>query len=297
MKGIRLGDYNQLTAVKKVDFGLYLDGGDEGEILLPARYVPQGCKPGDELTVFVYLDQDERPVATTEKPLAKVGDFAYLEVAWVNEYGAFLNWGLMKDLFCPFREQKMRMVKGNSYIVYVTLDEESYRIMATAKVERHFAPEPPAYQHGDEVELLVWQKTDLGFKVIVDNSFPGLVYGNQIFKDIHTGDRMKGYIDIVREDGKIDVMLQPTGWRMTKGLGDVLLEYLESNNGVCLLTDKSPAEDIYRQFQVSKKNFKKAVGDLYKRRLITIGDDCIRLNDNKKGNAGNKDANRKRTKY
>ena len=123
MKGIRLGDYNQLTAVKKVDFGLYLDGGDEGEILLPARYVPQGCKPGDELTVFVYLDQDERPVATTEKPLAKVGDFAYLEVAWVNEYGAFLNWGLMKDLFCPFREQKMRMVKGNSYIVYVTLDD------------------------------------------------------------------------------------------------------------------------------------------------------------------------------
>ena len=134
MKGIRLGDYNQLKVVKKVDFGLYLDGGDEGEILLPSRYVPEGSKVGDELTVFIYLDQEERPVATTEHPLAKVGDFAYLRVAWVNEYGAFLDWGLMKDIFCPFKEQKMRMVKDNYYIVYIKLDEESYRIMATAKV-------------------------------------------------------------------------------------------------------------------------------------------------------------------
>lgn len=297
MDFIRLGDYNRMTVVKSVDFGMYLDGGDEGEVLLPARYVPEGCKVGDELEVFVYLDNEERLVATTQRPYAKVGDFAYLEVAWVNEYGAFLDWGLMKDPFCPFREQKMKMEKGKRYIVFVHVDSESHRIVASAKVEHFMDTNFPPYAHGDEVDLLVWQKTDLGFKVIVDNSFPGLVYGNQIFKDIHTGDRMKGYIDIVREDGKIDVMLQPTGWRMTKGLGDVLLEYLESNNGVCLLTDKSPAEDIYRQFQVSKKNFKKAVGDLYKRRLITIGDDCIRLNDNKKGNAGNKDANRKRTKY
>ena len=277
MKGIRLGDYNQLTVVKKVDFGLYLDGGDEGEILLPARYVPQGCKPGDELTVFVYLDQDERPVATTEKPLAKVGDFAYLEVAWVNEYGAFLNWGLMKDLFCPFREQKMRMVKGNSYIVYVTLDEESYRIMATAKVERHFAPEPPAYQHGDEVELLVWQKTDLGFKVIIDNCYPGLVYDNQVFRPLRTGDRLLGFIDCVRPDGKIDVALQPTGRQLTEEFANTLLNYLYDNGGHCPLGDKSPAELIADTFKVSKKTFKKAVGDLYRRRLITIGDDGIRL--------------------
>ena len=278
MDFIRLGDYNRMTVVRTVDFGVYLDGGEEGEVLLPARYVLDGCKEGDELEVFVYLDSEERLVATTQTPLAKVGDFACLEVAWVNEYGAFLNWGLMKDLFCPFREQKMKMEKGKSYIVHVHIDHESHRIVASAKVEHYFDPSFPPYRYGDETDLLVWQKTDLGFKVIIDNRFPGLVYKNQIFKDIRTGDRMKGYIEAVREDGKIDVMLQPTGWRMTKETADVLLDYLETHQGVCLLTDKSPAEDIYQAFQVSKKSYKKAIGDLYKRRLITIEEDCIRLN-------------------
>lgn len=278
MDFIRLGDYNRMTVVRTVDFGVYLDGGEEGEVLLPARYVPDGCKEGDELEVFVYLDSEERLVATTQTPLAKVGDFACLEVSWVNEYGAFLNWGLMKDLFCPFREQKMKMEKGKRYIVHVHIDHESHRIVASAKVERYFDPSFPPYRYGDEVSLLVWQKTDLGFKVIVDNRYAGLVYSNQIFREIRTGDRMKGYIEAVREDGKIDVMLQPTGWRMTKETADVLLDYLETHQGVCRLTDKSPAEDIYQAFQVSKKSYKKAVGDLYKRRLITIEDDCIRLN-------------------
>lgn len=278
MDFIRLGDYNRMTVVKTVDFGVYLDGGEEGEVLLPARYVPDGCKEGDELEVFVYLDNEERLVATTQTPLAKVGDFACLEVSWVNEYGAFLNWGLMKDLFCPFREQKMKMEKGKRYIVHVHIDHESHRIVASAKVERYFDPSFPPYRYGDEVSLLVWQKTDLGFKVIVDNRYAGLVYSNQIFREIRTGDRMKGYIEAVREDGKIDVMLQPTGWRMTKETADVLLDYLETHQGVCRLTDKSPAEDIYQAFQVSKKSYKKAVGDLYKRRLITIEEDCIRLN-------------------
>ncbi len=266
-----------MTVVRLVDFGVYLDGGDEGEVLLPARYVPDGVQEGDELDVFVYLDSEERLVATTQTPLARVGDFAYLEVAWVNEYGAFLDWGLMKDLFCPFREQKMRMEKGRGYIVHVHLDNESYRIVASAKVEHYFDTSFPPYSHGDEVDLLVWQKTDLGFKVIIDNRFPGLIYANQVFRDIRTGDRLTGYIDNVREDGKIDVMLQPTGWRMTKGLGDAVMEYLYSNGGVCTLTDKSPAEDIYQEFHASKKSYKKAIGDLYKRRLITLEPGCIRL--------------------
>ena len=278
MSFIRLGDYNRMTVVKSVDFGLYLDGGDEGEVLLPARYVPDGCKEGDEIEVFVYLDSEERLVATTQTPKARVGDFAFLTVSWVNEYGAFLDWGLMKDLFCPFREQKMKMEKDKGYIVHVHLDNESHRIVASAKVEHYFDQSFPPYRHGDEVDLLVWQKTDLGFKVIIDNRFPGLVYGNQVFRQIHTGDRLTGYIDMVREDGKIDVMLQPTGWRMTKETADIILDYMESHSGTCPLTDKSPAEDIYQQFQVSKKSYKKAVGDLYKRRLITIEDDCIRLN-------------------
>ena len=215
MNRIKLGDYNLLKVSRKVDFGLYLNGGDEGDILLPSRYVPKNARPGDELEVFIYLDQDERPVATTLEPLARVGEFAHLEVAWVNEYGAFLNWGLMKDLFCPFREQKKRMTLGSSYIVYVTVDEESYRIMATAKVERYLDKERPEYKHGDEVELLVWQKTDLGFKVIVDNRFSGLIYKDQIFRNIRTGERLHGYIDHIRQDGKIDITLQPTGRRHT----------------------------------------------------------------------------------
>lgn len=274
---IRLGDYNTLKVVKEVDFGLYLDGGEEGEILLPTRYVPKGCRPGDDIEVFLYLDQDERLIATTLRPLAKVGDFACLEVAWVNEYGAFLHWGLMKDLFCPFREQKMRMIKGNSYIVYVTIDEDSYRMIATAKVERYLSHERPNYKHGDEVDLLVWQKTDLGFKVIVDNLFQGLVYESQIFKPITTGNRMKGYVDHIRQDGKIDITLQPTGRQNITDFSEQLLQYLKDNGGHCDLSDKSPAELIVDRFKVSKKTYKKAVGDLYRQRLISINDDGITL--------------------
>ncbi len=272
-----MGDYNRLEVVRAVPFGMYLDGGAEGEILLPSRYVPKGCKPGDVLDVFIYLDQDEKPVATTEKPLAKVGDFACLEVAWTNQYGAFLRWGPMKDLFCPFREQKIRMVKGAHYIVYVTVDEETYRLMATAKVEKWLAQEPPRYSHGDEVSLLVWQKTDLGFKVIIDNRYSGLVYEDQVFRPIRTGDRLKGYIDHVRQDGKIDVTIQPTGRRQTEEFSEMLLRYLQDNGGRCDLGDKSPAELIADRFKVSKKTFKKAVGDLYRRRLITINDQGIAL--------------------
>ena len=164
---IELGKYNQLEVVKKVDFGVYLNGGEEGEILLPTRYVPEGCKPGDILNVFLYLDNEERLIATTLQPLVQVGEFACLEVAWVNEYGAFLDWGLMKDLFVPFREQKMKMQKGRRYVVHAHVDEESYRIMASAKVERYLSKEMPPYEVGQEVDVMMWQKTDLGYKVIV----------------------------------------------------------------------------------------------------------------------------------
>ncbi|WP_273177695.1 S1 RNA-binding domain-containing protein [Hoylesella pleuritidis] len=277
MKRIKLGEYNRLTIVKAVDFGLYLDGGDEGEILLPSRYVPKDCRIGDELDVFIYLDNEERIVATTQKPLAKVGDFAYLEVSWVNEYGAFLHWGPLKDLFCPFREQKMRMEIGESYIVFVYIDRESYRIAASAKIEHYLQKDTPPYTVGTETDLLIWQKTNLGFKVIIDNRYQGLVYEDQIFKRIHTGDRMKGYISRVREDGKLDVTLQPLGYQQARAFSDTLLQYLKNNGGFCDLGDKSDAEDIKRRFQVSKKTFKKAVGDLYKRCLIVLDEQGIRL--------------------
>lgn len=277
MEKIQLGAFNRLTIVKEVDFGLYLDGGDEGEILLPRRYVPATYKIGDEIDVFLYLDQDERLVATTEQPLAQVGDFAYLECSWVNEYGAFLNWGLMKDLFCPFREQKKRMEIGSSYIVYVTIDEESYRMMASAKVERYLSKDKPPYKAGDEVQILVWQKTDLGFKAIIDNAYAGLIYRDQIFKYVHTGDRMKAYVANVRPDGKIDLTLQHTGRQQTLDFSETLLTYLHEHGGSCDLGDKSDAEEIKARFEVSKKVYKKAIGDLYRRRLITISDGGIHL--------------------
>ena len=278
---IKLGDYNLLKIVKSVDFGLYLDGDEAGEILLPQRYVTPQMRVGDEIQVFIYLDQDERPVATTETPLAKVGDFACLEVAWTNEYGAFLRWGLMKDLFCPFREQKMRMERGKSYIVYVKVDEDSYRLMATAKVDKYLSLPPfhgeGSLKHGTAVDVLIWQKTDLGFKCIVDNRYQGQLYDDQVFQQLHTGDRLTAYIDHVREDGKIDLTLQPTGRRHTLDFAEVLLRYLYEHDGRCELGDKSPAEAIYARFQVSKKAYKKAIGDLYKRRLIQITDKGIAL--------------------
>ena len=278
---IKLGDYNTLKNVKSVDFVLYLDGGEEGEILLPQRYVTKDMKVGDELNVFIYLDQEERPVATTETPYAKVGEFVSLEVAWVNQFGAFLNWGLMKDIFCPFREQKKRMEQGQRHIVYIKVDEDSYRLMATAKVEKYLTTpivtDLPLLQHGAEVDILVWQKTDLGFKVIVNNKFQGLIFENQIFQPLHSGMKLKAYVDHVRKDGKIDIVLQQTGRQQTLDFAETLLRYLYENDGFCNLGDKSPAELIYDRFQVSKKAYKKAIGDLYKRRLITIEDEGIRL--------------------
>ncbi len=281
MKKILLGQKNLLKAAWKVDFGMYLEGDEEGKILLPNRYVPEGLEVGDEVEVFVYLDNEERRVATTLEPKAMVGDFAYLEVAWVNEFGAFLDWGLMKDLFCPFREQKKRMEEGRSYIVHVHLDEESYRIMASAKVEKWLEndklKEEKLLSVGDKVSALIWQKTDLGFKAIIDNKYGALLYDSQVFKDIHTGDRVDAYVTKIRPDGKIDIALQPSGRLHTEDFAEQLLRYLQYRGGRCRLGDKSSAEDIKEQFGVSKKTYKRAIGDLYKRRLIAINDDGIEL--------------------
>ena len=278
MAQLKLGQMNTLKAAWKVDFGMYLEGGGyDGKILLPERYVPEDLQVGDDIEVFLYLDNEERMVATTLEPKAMVGDFAYLEVAWVNEYGAFLDWGLMKDLFCPFREQKRRMQQGQSYIVHVHIDEESYRIMASAKVERYLQPLPKEYVEGQEVELLIWQKTDLGYKVIIDNAYAGLIYDSQVFQSLHTGDKVKGYISNIRHDGKVDCALQKAGREHTTDFSARLLRYLETRGGRCHLGDKSSAEDIKAQFGVSKRTYKQAVGDLYKRHLIDITDSGIVL--------------------
>ena len=281
---VRLGRYNQLEVVKEVDFGVYLDGGDDGEILLPARYVPADCRPGDMLNVFIYLDNEERLVATTLTPYAQVGDFACLEVAWTNQYGAFLDWGLMKDLFVPFREQKSKMEKGRRYVVHVHLDEDSYRIMASAKVEHFLSGDMPPYHPGERVEIMVWQRTDLGFKVIVDNKFGGLIYAKEAVRPLDMGMKLEAYVRQVRPDGKIDIVLQPDGARKVDDFAKVLLDYLRQHDGYTTFQDKTPAEDIYATFGVSKKTFKKAVGELYKKRLVTLDDDGIRLLKHARGN-------------
>lgn len=279
MSHIQLGRYNQLEVVKEVDFGMYLNGDEDGEILLPKRYVPEDCKPGDILNVFIYLDMDERLVATTLTPYAQVGEFAYLEVAWVNQYGAFLDWGLMKDLFVPFREQKLKMQKGKKYLVHIHLDDESYRIVASAKIERYLSKDRAGYRQGETVDLMVWQQTDLGFKVIVDNQYSGMLYRNEVFRTLEPGMRMQAYVKQVREDGKIDLELQRGEVRKVDDFSEVLLQHIKDNQGFTTMNDKTDAELIYATFGVSKKTFKKAVGELYKKRLVVLEEGGIRLAD------------------
>lgn len=262
-----------MVVTKRVDFGYYLDGGPvHGEILLPKGEVLDGAEPkeGDEVDVLLYLDQEERIIATMHEPLAQVGEFAYLEVAWVNNFGAFLHWGPLKDLFVPFREQKMKMQKGQRYIVHLHIDDESYRIMASAKIERYLSAEQPTYKTGERVDILIQQKTDLGFKAIVDNRFGGLLYDNQIFRHLTTGDRLPAYVRQVRPDGKIDLMLQPIGQEAVGDFSQVLLHRLRESGGRLPMGDKSQAEEIYAMFGVSKKVFKKALGDLYRQRLVEL---------------------------
>jgi len=276
---INIGQFNTLTITRFTDHGAYVDGGEVGEILVPKSYVTKSMRPGDTLDLFVYLDQSERLVATTEQPLATVGDFAYLEVAWVNEHGAFLNWGVMKDLFVPFRQQKRTMEVGESYIVFVDIDEETGRLMATAKIDKHLRPAREHYYHrGEEVDLLVWQRTELGLKVIVDNCHAGLVYNDQLFApEPKTGDRLRGTVVNVRPDGRIDVSLQRLGKSRFRDFAEVLYEELQAApEGFLPFTDKSSSDDISARFGVSKKTFKRAVGTLYREKKIVLEEGGIR---------------------
>ncbi len=276
---IRLGKHNIMEVVREVDFGMYLDAGEVGEVLIPRKYIPEGTKVGDSLRVFLHLDSEERLVATTEEPKVEVNEFAYLEVKWVNEYGAFLDWGLTKDLFCPFKEQKMRMVQGRKYLIFCYIDPVTYRIVASAKVDKFLSDEMPPYSSGEEVDILIHQKSDLGMKAIVDGKYRGLIFDNEIFQPLHTGDKLKAYVKQVRPDGKIDLKLQRYfGKKRITTFSDQLLQYLKAcKDGFCPLHDKSDAEDIYSTFGVSKKTFKRGVGDLYKHQFITLLPDGIQL--------------------
>ena len=274
---VEIGKYNTLKIVKDLDFGVYLDGGDDLEILLPARYVPRNVKPGDEVEVFIYHDNEGRIIATTAKPLAVVGEFQWMECKSVNDMGAFLEWGLMKDLLVPFREQKMPMREGKWYLVYVHLDHVTKRIVASARVDKFLDNVPPVYEFNQEVDLLVADETEIGYKVIINNLHWGLVYHNEIYRRLERGEHLKGYIKEVREDEKIDVSLTRLGYEKVEGIAGIILDALKVQKGFLAVHDKSPADEIYSLFGCSKKSFKQAVGALYKKKLISIEPTGIRL--------------------
>jgi predicted RNA-binding protein (virulence factor B family) len=276
MKMAEIGKMNLLKAVRKVDFGFYLDGGDLGEILLPMRYAPEKLRIGSEVSVFVYTDSEDRIIATTEQPYAMVGEFACLEVAAVNDTGAFLDWGLPKDLLVPFREQKQIMEEGKSYVVYIYLDAKTNRIAASAKISHFLGLEPAEYVPGDEVDLLITGETDLGYKAIINMRHEGILYRNEVFIRLRRGDRLPGYIQKIRNDGKIDLRLSRDGYAKVDDMARHILYKLDKEGGFLPLSDKSPAEDIYAIFGISKKTFKMAIGALYKERLIDITNSGIR---------------------
>lgn len=276
---VEIGKYNTLTVVKIVDFGVYLDGGERGEILMPKEYVPANCFPDDEVRVFVYFDSEDRIVATTEVPYVMVGEFAFLKVVAVSHVGAFLDWGLRKDLLVPFREQRDPMVEGKSYLVYAYADKASDRIVASTKVDKYLDQVFPEYEINEEVDILIARKTDLGYAVIINNMHWGLIYDNEVFQIIKIGQKMKGYIKAIREDEKIDVSLQAPGYAKIEGLAGVILEKMKDYDGILDLSDKSDPEEIYRVFGCSKKNYKKALGTLFKQGLIEINDTEVRLKE------------------
>jgi uncharacterized protein len=274
---LEIGKINTLKIVKEVDFGLYLDGGEWGEILIPSRYVPKDARVDEYLDVFIYHDSEDRLIATTETPLAQTDQFAFLKVKQLTKVGAFLDWGLMKDLLVPFREQKAEMFPNQSYLVHVYLDPTSERIVATTKLDRFLDNVPHDFEEEQEVDLLIWEKTDLGYKVIINETHSGLLYANEIFKPIHPGMRIKGFIKRLREDDKIDVSLQKQGFVHVDETAQMILEKLKSRGGFIEATDHTSPESIKHMFGISKKVFKKAIGTLYKDRLIQLEDHGIRL--------------------
>jgi predicted RNA-binding protein (virulence factor B family) len=272
-----IGQFNKLKVIREVEFGVYLDGGSAGGILLPKPEVPENTRLGDLLQVFVYLDSDDEPIATTRRPRARMGQFASLKVVEVNQIGAFLDWGLPKDLFLPFNEQVKPLQAGDYVTVFLYLDNTN-RIAATAKLEKHLDPEAQ-FTQAQLVELLVVRPTDIGYQVIIDNCAMGLLQRQDIHRPVRPGQRLPGFIKQVREDGKIDVMLEKPGYGRIDPLAQQVLKYLQSRDGFCPLGDKSDPEAIRELFGVSKKAYKMAVGQLMKAGRVRQDADGIHLQD------------------
>jgi predicted RNA-binding protein (virulence factor B family) len=275
---LNIGTYNLLSVDRITPHGAFLvDDNNENDILLPKRYIDRHTKVGQQLEVFVYKDSEDRLVATTERPLLKVNEFGFLKVRDVNNIGAFLDWGLSKDLLVPFREQKAKMKQNQWYLVYLYLDPKSERLAATAKVDKYFEKALDDVQTGDEVSVLVGYPADIGINVVVDNKYRGMIFQSEIYQDLLPGERTTGYVRNVREDGKLDISLRRTGMDQLTDAQYTILDELEDNNGFLPLHDKSTPDEIQSTLQMSKKTFKKSIGMLYKQKKITISDKGIKL--------------------
>lgn len=278
---IQQGKFNTLVAVRFTSVGAFLAESEEDEyedaILLPNKYVPDDLREGDEISVFIYTDSEDRLVATTRTPKIQRNEFAYLQCVAVSSVGAFLDWGLEKDLFVPFREQNKRMEVGRRYVVFLYLDHETDRLVASAKINRFLENEAFGLEEGQEVDLLVYEPTDLGFNAIVNNRYRGLLYGNELFRRLYPGDRLQGYIKRIREDNRVDLTLQKPGFGNIEAGAQQILDSLKARGGFLPLTDDSDPEEIYDTLKMSKKTFKRAVGTLYRQQRITIESGGIRL--------------------
>ena len=275
----KIGERVSLRILREMTFGVFLDGGELGEILLPRREMPGKWAIDGMVEVFIYTDSEDRPVATLKQPLVLPGQFGRLRVLAVTPVGAFLDWGLPKDLLVPFREQKARMEVGKSYVVFVRVDETSQRIVATTRLGRHLDLTPPPWREGTAVDLIIYGKTPMGYKAIIDGSHSGLLFANDVFQPLQPGEKLKGYIAAVREDGKIDLTLQPPGRARVSGLEGQILAELAARGGYWALCDNSPAEEIHRELGVSKRTFKQAAGALLRKQQIALEPKGMRLLD------------------
>ena len=274
---VEIGAFNQLQVVKQVDFGVYLDGGELDTILLPRRYVPEGCEIGDWLDVFLYFDSDDLLIATTEKPKVQVGDCEMLTVVDINHAGAFMDWGLPKDLLVPYNEQQKPMEVGYSYVVHVFHDQKSDRIAASTKLNHHLDEETVWLKPRQQVNLLIAGRTDLGYKAVIDNKYLGLIFRADAFRPLKIGERLPGFVKNIRADGKIDLVISQSTLQGDHDLGEQIIRHLQEMGGESQISDKSDPEEIYRLFKVSKKKYKQALGTLYKSKRILIEPGKVKL--------------------
>lgn len=273
---MKIGEYNELKVLRFTSIGAYLGDEDGNDVLFPYKYIPPGLQEDDSIRVFIYRDSEDRVIATSEMPYITRDGFAFLEIKDVNLYGAFADWGLEKDLLIPFKEQKARMEAGKSYLICLQLDEATDRVYGTGKIQKHLQPCEESFEMNDEVDLLVWEQSNMGYKVIVNNKYQGLIFNNFIDREIQPGQEIKGYVLQVREDGKLDIRISPAGYAKVPDSAEKLLSILQKR-GKLSLTDKSDPEDIREAVGMSKKTFKQAVGSLYKQKLIVLNADNIEL--------------------